>query len=135
MPTRPPDPSPARSDAWAIAAGGAVGTAARAALLWAWPASAAAWPALFAANVVGALALGALLGGLGRREGPGWWRSPFFATGVLGSFTTFSTLTADALRVGADRPLWAAASALATVAFGLAAALLGGALVRGGRGR
>ena len=135
MATRPPSFQRTPLDVWAIAAGGAVGTAARAALLWAWPASGAAWPALFAVNVVGAFALGALLGGLGRREGTDWWRSPFFATGVLGSFTTFSTLTADALRAGADRPLWAAVYALASVAIGLAAALLGGALARRGRGR
>jgi len=119
---------------WAIAAGGAVGTAARAGLLWAWPASDGPWPAtLFAENAVGAFALGVLLGWLGRRGGIAGWHGLFFGTGVLGSFTTFSTLTAEVVRVAADRPAWAAAVAVASVAVGLAAAAAGMALGRVGR--
>jgi fluoride exporter len=116
---------------WAIAAGGAVGTAARAGLLWVWPAAHGDWPTtVFVENVAGAFLLGALLGWLGRREGAARWRSPFFGSGALGSFTTFSTLAVDVATLGADRPWWGAAYALASVAAGLGAALAGWSIGR-----
>lgn len=120
------------TDWWAIAAGGAVGTAARAALTWASPAEAGAWPVtVFAENVTGAFALGLLLGWLGRLEGPSRWRSPFFTTGVLGSFTTFSALAFDVAAWGAAAPCLAGGYAAASVALGLAAAAGGWSLGRG----
>ena len=117
---------------WAIAAGGAVGTAARAALTWAWPAQVGAWPiVVLGENVAGAFALGLLLGFLGRLEGPSRWRSPFFTTGVLGSFTTFSALALDVAALGAVRPWLAGGYAAASLVLGLAAAAGGWSLGRG----
>lgn len=119
---------------WAIAAGGALGTAARAGLLWAWPTRADAFPAtVFAENVAGAFALGLLLGWLGRRERPSWWASPFFTVGVLGSFTTYSTLVLDVASLRGSLPWLAGGYALASVAAGVAAAAVGWAWGRGGR--
>lgn len=115
-----------------IAAGGALGTAARAGLLWAFPATEGSWPTtVFLANVAGAFVLGLLLGRLARRSGPSLWRSPFFTTGALGSFTTFSTKAMDVVTLGAVEPWMAVASALLGVAAGLAAAGVGWALGRG----
>jgi fluoride exporter len=117
---------------WAIAAGGAVGTAARAGLLWAWPAAEGGLPTtLLIENVVGAFGLGALLGYLARVEGRTPWRSAFFSTGALGSFTTFSTLVAAVAQLGAAQPWWAAGYAAASVVGGLMAAALGWAWGRG----
>jgi fluoride exporter len=127
-----PTVSPASVRWWAIAAGGAVGTAARAGLLWAWPAAEGGLPtALLIENVGGAFGLGVLLGFLARVEGRSWWRSPFFSTGVLGSFTTYSTLVAAVAQVGAVQPWWAAGYAAASVVGGLLAAALGWAWGRG----
>jgi fluoride exporter len=114
---------------WAIAAGGAVGTAARAGLLWGWPDAQAT--TLLIENVAGAFGLGVLLGFLARVEGRTWWRSPFFSTGVLGSFTTYSTLVAAVAPVGAEPPWWAAGYAAVSVIGGLMAAALGWAWGRG----
>jgi fluoride exporter len=117
---------------WAIAAGGAVGTAARAGLLWARPAAEGGLPTtLLIENVVGAFGLGVLLGYLARVEGRTWWRSPFFSTGILGSFTTYSTLVAAVASMGDAQPWWAAGYAAVTVAGGLLAAALGWAWGRG----
>jgi fluoride exporter len=119
---------------WAIAAGGAVGTAARVGLLWAWPAAEGDWPTtLWFENVVGAFGLGLLLGWLARVEGRTWWRSPFFSTGVLGSFTTYATLVAAVTDLGGSAPSLAVAYSAATVIGGLAAAALGWTLGRGRR--
>jgi CrcB protein len=128
--------SGATSRWWAVAAGGALGTAARAGLLWAWPTRAAAFPAtVFAANVAGAFALGLLLGWLGRKERPGRWASPFVTVGVLGSFTTFSTLVLDVASLGGSRPWLALGYALASVIVGASAAAAGWAWGRGRRRR
>ncbi len=117
---------------WAVAAGGAVGTAARASLAWLLPAQAGGFPAtILAINVAGALALGWLVG-LWARSGrdPGW-RLPFFATGLLGSFTTFSALALDVAALVGPRPWVALAYALASVGIGWAAAAAGWSLGRG----
>lgn len=117
---------------WLVAAGGAVGTAARAGLAWAWPTAPGAFPwTVFCENVAGALALGALLGALARREGPDGWRAPLLATGVLGSFTTYSALAVDLASLTGSRPAIALAYALASVVVGLAAAGLGWRWARG----
>ena len=118
---------------WAIAAGGALGTAARAGLSWAWPTRADAFPAtVFAENVMGAFALGLLLGWLERRGRPGRWASPFLTVGVLGSFTTFSTLVLDVAVLSGSRPWLAAGYALASVIAGVGVAVVGWVWGRGG---
>lgn len=118
---------------WAVAAGGAVGTAARAGLVGWLPAPEGAFPvAVFAANVAGALVLGGLAG-LWERRAPGHaWLAPFFAIGLLGSFTTFSTLALDLAALAPARPWLAAGTAFASLLAGMAAAALGWSLARRG---
>lgn len=121
---------------WAIAAGGAVGTAARAGLVASLPAPAGTFPvAVFAANVAGALALGAFVGLSERRAGGRWWLAPFFATGLLGSFTTFSALALDVALLARPRPWLAAGYALTSVGAGVLAAAAGWCVTRPGRSR
>lgn len=56
----------------------------------------------FAINLFGALALGLILGFAARRPDTSeWWRT-FLTVGVLGAFTTFSTYSADALKLFQD---------------------------------
>lgn len=133
QPVAPPAPHGAFAWGW-VAAGGAAGTAARAALTWTWPVVPGAFPwTVFAENVAGALALGAFLGWFARREGADGWRGPLLATGVLGSFTTFSALAVDLSLLSGSRPAIAAAYAVASVGVGLAAAGLGWRWARGPR--
>lgn len=115
----------------AVAAGGAVGTAARVAWLWWAPTVPGAWPStIFAENVLGAFLLGLLVGWLAQGRGPSWLRSPFFSTGALGSFTTFSNLARD---VGSlEPPGLAIAYGAASLALGLTAAAAGWRVGRGG---
>ncbi len=89
----------ARSDGWraaaAVAGGGLVGSAARAGIVLGIPTPAASFPtAILAANLAGSFLLGWYLA---RRErsvgGPTSMR--FWAIGMLGSFTTFSTFSVD----------------------------------------
>lgn len=90
-----------------VAAGGAIGTMIREALTLLVPPWGAFPAATFLINVAGAFLLGALLESLVRR-GPdeGLRRSIrlFVGTGVLGGFTTYSSLAADtALRLSASQ--------------------------------
>lgn len=106
-----------------VAAGGAVGTAARAGLLWLAPTVPGAWPAtIFVENMLGAFLLGLLLGRLGRPGAPAWLRSPLFSTGALGSFTTFSNLAWDVSATLPTAPLLAVGYAASSLLLGLAAA-------------
>lgn len=117
----PARPSPAAT--WAIAAGGALGTALRAGLGLALAPVVGAWPwATFAANLAGAFVLAFAFGRADRGRGPAWMRHPGVTTGLLGSFTTFSAL---AVEVGRLAPAVGAAYAAATLAGGLALAALG----------
>lgn len=107
----------------AIALGGAIGAAARWAISTAWPTAPGTFPwAIFVVNVVGCLAIGVLLVLLTEVAGrPHRLARPFFGTGILGGFTTFSTYAVDAERLLAagEVPL-----ALAYLVGTLAAALL-----------
>lgn len=102
--------------------GGALGGMARVALLW--PAAGAATPELTiivtsAINVVGAFALGLLVGVIGSRHP---LARAFLGTGLLGGFTTYSAFAVHL----ATSTLWAAVLlAVLTVGVGLAAAALG----------
>lgn len=110
-----------------IFGGGVVGTAARASIEALFPSS--GWPwATFAINLSGALVLGWLLETLARR-GPDDGRRRqvrlCLGTGLLGSYTTYSTLVVEAMTV----PVWLGfAYALASVVLGVTAAWLGGRL-------
>ena len=123
-----------------VAAGGCAGTLVRAALEWAWPASPGHLPVTtLALNVVGALALGLLLGALG--EGRPRLRLAL-GTGVLGGLTTHSTFILESHRLltsGGDggHPVLGAAYLVGSMVAGLVAAGLGlwlaGRLRRTGR--
>ena len=123
-----------------VAAGGCAGTLVRAALERAWPASPGHLPVTtLALNVVGALALGLLLGALG--GGRPRLRLAL-GTGVLGGLTTHSTFILESHRLltsGGDggHPVLGAAYLVGSMVAGLVAAGLGlwlaGRLRRPGR--
>ena len=116
----------------AVAAGGALGSVARWGLSWAIGPAGDRWPwATFTVNVVGSLALGALVVLLlGRWSGRRLAR-PFLAVGVLGGFTTFSTYALEGRHLLAEgsRAL-AAAYLMGSVLAALLALALGGWLAR-----
>ncbi|MFF5204739.1 fluoride efflux transporter FluC [Streptosporangium sp. NPDC000396] len=80
----------------AVAAGGAIGAAARygTGLLWPTPAGSFPWTTL-GVNVSGSLAIGILMVVLTEMATAPVWVRPFLGTGVLGGFTTFSTYSVD----------------------------------------
>ena len=125
-----------------VAAGGCAGTLVRAALERAWPASPGHLPVTtLALNVVGALALGLLLGALG--EGRPRLRLAL-GTGVLGGLTTHSTFILESHRLltsggGSGPPVLGPASVVGWLGAGGGAAGLGrgradGLRRRGGAG-
>ena len=111
-----------------VAAGGCAGTLVRAALERAWPAAPGHLPTTtLAINIVGALALGLLLGSLGEQR-PRLRLA--LGTGVLGGLTTHSTFILESHRLlasggAAGRPALGAAYLLGSMAAGLAAAAVG----------
>lgn len=123
-----------------VTAGGCAGTLVRAALERAWPASPGHLPVTtLALNVVGALALGLLLGALG--EGRPRLRLAL-GTGVLGGLTTHSTFILESHRLltssgDGGHPVLGAAYLVGSMVAGLVAAGLGlwlaGRLRRTGR--
>jgi fluoride exporter len=116
----------------AVAAGGAVGTAARVGWLIAVPTRRGAWPTtVLLENVLGALALGLVLGLAARGRAGRSLASPFFTTGVLGSFTTFSSLAGGMLELPV--PL-AVAYGASSLVLGLMAAAIGWRVGRGTTG-
>lgn len=124
-------------DVLLVALGGAVGTAARVGLGVLIPAGGGIVWATVAANLVGSLALGILLGALGTRLETAAVRRARLAlgTGLLGGFTTYSALAVEAVGLGAT-PALAVTYAVGSVIAGLAAAGLGlvvGRRMRGSR--
>ena len=111
-----------------VAAGGCAGTLVRAALERAWPASPGHLPVTtLALNVVGALALGLLLGALG--EGRPRLRLAL-GTGVLGGLTTHSTFILESHRLltssgDGGHPVLGAAYLVGSMVAGLVAAGIG----------
>ena len=111
-----------------VAAGGCAGTLVRAALERAWPASPGHLPVTtLALNIVGALALGLLLGALGESH-PRLRLA--LGTGVLGGLTTHSTFILESHRLlasGGDgsHPVLGAAYLVGSMVAGLVAAGLG----------
>lgn len=112
-----------------VALGGAIGTAIRALLAEAFPGHDGISWVILVINVVGAFCLGLLLEALALR-GPdvGGRRTLrlFVGTGVLGGFTTYSTLADDTAQL-LDVGQWGAGSgyALLSVVLGLGAVALG----------
>lgn len=114
----------------AVAAGGAIGAPLRYALASALPSASQGWPtATFVTNLLGALLLGVLLEGLARLGPDAGARRVVrlgVGTGVLGAFTTYSTLATEAVLLGRDgRPGLAVAYGLLSAVAGYGAAAAG----------
>ena len=111
-----------------VAMGGCTGTLVRATLEQTWPAAPGHLPTTtLAINVVGALALGLLLGSLGERRPR---LRLILGTGVLGGLTTHSTFILESHRLltsdgSTGRPALGAAYLLGSMVSGLAAAAVG----------
>ena len=110
-----------RRVAGAIFAGGSLGALARAGLLELVPVQAGSWPwATFAANLAGAL----LLGAFAASSGPTELRA-FREAGICGALTTFSTLQLEVLELGGSNLPLAIAYLAASIALGLVAVRAG----------
>lgn len=123
----------------AVGAGGALGTSVRAAADAILGTAPPLPPATLTVNLVGAFALGLLLGrlaGLGPDEGTRRDLRLLAGTGVLGGFTTYSSFAAQgAALLLAGRPAGFLLHAGLSLVGGLLAALAGGALAGGLPGR
>ncbi|AWS41968.1 CrcB family protein [Streptosporangium sp. 'caverna'] len=110
-----------------IAAGGMIGTGARYGAGLLWPAAPGSFPwATLGINVSGCLLIGILLVALTEAWTAPAWVRPFFATGVLGGYTTFSTYCVDIERlVSGGRAGTALGYLAATVLAALAAVTAG----------
>ncbi|MGW5571096.1 FluC/FEX family fluoride channel [Nocardia thailandica] len=127
----------------AVALGGLLGTFARYQLGVLFPQTSGHFPlTTFAVNMIGAFALGLLLEALAR-SGPDTGHRRrlrlFAGTGVLGSFTTYSSLAVETdLLLDGGHPTLALGYAAGTLAVGLAATIAGiaaGTRVRLGNGQ
>lgn len=117
----------------AIYAGGVLGALIRVGLAEAFPHSADAWPwPTFAVNIFGAFLIGYFFASFRDHE-PDQLHHPFFATGICGTLTTFSTLQLElyAMVEGGHLAL-AGLYCAATVALGYLAVQLGAAVERRG---
>jgi len=113
-----------------VAVGATVGTPLRASIELVFPHAPGEWPwATFAINVVGSLALGALIEALALR-GPDTGRRRMLrlgvGTGVVGGFTTYSTFVVEIDRLAtAGAVSMALVYTLASVVLGVVAAAIG----------
>jgi CrcB protein len=105
----------------AIYAGGCVGALVRVGLAQAFASDHSTWPwPTFAVNMVGAFAIGYIFASF-RDHRPEQLHHSFFATGILGTLTTFSTMQLELFAmVEADHLLLASAYCMATLLLGLA---------------
>jgi fluoride exporter len=110
-----------------ISLGGALGAAVRYEFTLAFPVHAGHFPfTTFAINISGAFLLGLLLEWLARHRDETDWARWFVGVGVLGAFTTFSTMAVELTLLARDgHALTAVAYATASLAVGLAAVILG----------
>lgn len=113
----------------AVFAGGALGTLVRAGLARLWPHAAGELPtATLAVNLVGALALGFLLGRLALAPDTGWRRTLRLGlgTGFMGGLTTYSTFIVEVEHLAGGADLLGAATYLAgSLVAGVALAAIG----------
>ncbi|MDU0863907.1 CrcB family protein [Actinomyces urogenitalis] len=113
----------------AVFAGGALGTLVRAGLARLWPHTAGELPtATLAVNLVGALALGFLLGRLALAPDTGWRRTLRLGlgTGFMGGLTTYSTFIVEVEHLAGGADLIGAATYLAgSLVAGVALAAVG----------
>lgn len=115
-----------------ILAGGFLGTVARYGVTRALPTPAGGFPAAtFIVNATGAFVLGLLLAALLERGRPAPLLRPFAATGVLGGWTTYSSMVVDATTLGHEGDLVQAVGYLVlTLVVGVTVTALGIALGR-----
>ncbi|MFC6356030.1 fluoride efflux transporter FluC [Luethyella okanaganae] len=107
--------------------GGAIGTGLRLALDTALPHGDADFPwSTLAINILGALALGWLVGGLWTRPSVPHWVKAGIGPGLLGSFTTFSAVMVSLVAQTSAGLFWLAAGyAGVSIVLGFGAAALG----------
>ena len=116
-----------------IAAGGAIGACGRygAGLLWPTHSGSFPWTTLLV-NVVGCAVIGAFMVVITEARTPHRLVRPFFGTGVLGGFTTFSTYATDVQRLtDGGQPRTALAYLALTLAAALAAVWAAATVTRG----
>jgi CrcB protein len=117
----------------AVAAGGAVGAAARYAVVML--VGAPIWPTLVV-NLGGSFALGVVVALVTGRQQPNPLARPLLATGFLGAFTTYSTFAMDTILLLQQRQPWLAVAYMAvTITGGLGAVWAGGSLTKALQGR
>ncbi|WP_416957022.1 fluoride efflux transporter CrcB [Streptomyces sp. Agncl-13] len=109
-----------------VALGGAVGAVARYAASLRWPAQSGGFPwTTFGINVVGCAVIGVFMVVITDVWAAHRLVRPFFGTGVLGGFTTFSTYAVDIQKlIDSGHPRTALAYLAATLAAALAAVWL-----------
>jgi CrcB protein len=131
LPAPGPHPSPLLGAA-VVGLGGALGALARAGLAELWPHRPDEWPwSTLVTNATGAALLGVLLAVLAHRFPRDRYARPLMGTGLLGGYTTFSTLSIEAVQlVRFERPALALCYVAASIAAILLACLLGVALAR-----
>ena len=124
-----------RRELVAIFAGDVIGALARAALLEAFPYAVDEWPwATFLANFLGAFALGYFVTRLQERLPLSAYRRPLLGTGLCGALTTFSTMQLELVRmIEADESALALGYASISLACGFLAVLVATNLVRRAR--
>jgi fluoride exporter len=123
-----PSPPRVRTDVvGAVAAGGALGTLARWAVAESIPRQGADFPwATLLTNIAGCFLIGAVMVLVVQRWPDKHLVRPFFGTGILGGFTTFSTYALDTrVLLAAGHPVTAAAYLAGTLAVGLIAVVAG----------
>jgi fluoride exporter len=114
----------------AIYLGGVLGALGRVGLAEALPYGAGAWPwATFAVNIFGAFLIGYFFASF-RDHDPEQLHHPFFATGICGTLTTFSTLQLELYEMAGDHLGLAGLYCTASLALGYLAVLLGAATER-----
>lgn len=126
-------PRPPHVQPWlllAVAAGGAVGATLRYAVSRVLPTTGHGWPtATFVTNAVGAFLLGMLLEGLARLGRDAGWRRTVrlgMGTGLLGAFTTYSTLGTEVVLLTRDSKVGLAVEyGMTSAAVGFVAAAAG----------
>ncbi|MFJ9865802.1 fluoride efflux transporter CrcB [Streptomyces sp. NPDC101165] len=133
-------PAPARRSEWrtqapvvaVVAVGGALGATARYALALAWPTPLGGFPwATFWTNVVGCAVIGVFMVLITDVWAAHRLVRPFFGTGVLGGFTTFSTYAVEIRRlVDTGHPRTGLAYLAATLFAALAAVWLASVAAR-----
>lgn len=116
----------------AVFAGGAIGTAARAALAMLAVPDPARWPwPTFVVNIVGAFLLGYFTTRLLERLPMSSYRRPLLGTGLCGGLTTFSTMQVETVRMIEHHHYGLAAGyTVASIAAGLLAVYVATVMVR-----